>query len=78
MWEGKMGRGGEEESMFSRSEDIKCCMGERMKWWQKKELAACVIAKIFAVVMRGSLEKEKSGIEKEYIYVSNSSTNFSF
>ncbi|CAK5051092.1 unnamed protein product [Meloidogyne enterolobii] len=36
MWEGKMGRGGKEESMFSRSEDTKCCMGERMKWWQKK------------------------------------------
>lgn len=29
MWEGKMGRGGKEESMFSRSEDM--CMGERMK-----------------------------------------------
>jgi len=39
---------------------------------------ACVIAKIFVVVKKGSLEKEKSGIEKEYIYVSDSTTNFSF
>lgn len=45
---------------------------------KKEELVACVIAKIFVVVMKGSLEKEKSGVEKEYIYVSNSSTIFSF